>query len=153
MWNDECCLLFAYGSITSALPRLNAAVKYFSISKLEKVKKRRENYTKLPLCFICLFIIRSCCGKNHNRVISFQILYVIWNSTENLKQSWSQSNCLQSTAAVWCAWVNLSNFFGDILKRMSQRVLKAVNPAFCFVMDFIFCNSALLYWSSHLFIP
>lgn len=40
--------LFAYGSITSALHWLNAAVKYFSISKLEKVKREEKITQNFP---------------------------------------------------------------------------------------------------------
>lgn len=123
--------LFACGSITSTLPWLNATIKYFTISKLEEVKKKRENYTKLPLCLICLFVIRSCFGKPQDRVISFQVLDVIWNSTENFEQSWTQSNCLHNSVAVWCIWVNLSNFWWHF----KMHVPKAVRGCqFCILL-------------------
>lgn len=138
--------LFACGSTTSALPWLNAAIKYFSISKLEKVKKKRENYTKLPILFY-LFAVRSC-GKSHNRDISFQVLYIIWNSTENFRQSWSQSNCLHNSVAVGCIWVIYPIFWWHFKMHVPKGVKGSV--LHFAVMYFIFCNSALPYHSSSL---
>jgi len=46
--------LFACGAVTSALLWFNAAIKYFSKSKSDKVKKKRGNDTKPPLRFVYL---------------------------------------------------------------------------------------------------